>query len=317
MAQGTSATGALDALALHVYTLTFRDRYRTAEGDLFQDLFVRIMERAHPLDFCKVQPWGPKGDLKCDGYLKSQRTVFACYGPKEFKPMPRALEKVSGDHGGAAKNWKAHMSCWTLVHNDHHGLPAELQRLLLDLAKNEPEVSISEWGEVVLETKIRSLAREDLLALFGDVPTARDFSAVRQADLQKVLPALTGALAAAPLSAEVRPVPPDKIEYNQLSDSARALIVQGMHVSERVRDFFRRWDPLVGERIIAGFRDHYRDLRQGDSLSPDDVLWKLYEFAGHNQAGSPREQAAIFAVVSFLFESCEIFERPPGAATTA
>jgi hypothetical protein len=301
----------VDPVALAIYELTFRDQYRTAEGDVFQTLFVRIMERAHPQDFSRVQPWGNKGDLKCDGYLRSERIVFACYGPKEFKPMPRAIKKISGDHAGASLHWKAHMSRWAFVHNEHRGLPAELQQLLLTFRQKEPNVEVDEWGEIALERKVRSLSREDLVALFGHVPSGRDFSTLRQADLQKVLPALAGALAMAPISSDLRPVPPEKIEYNQLSSSARVLIVQGMHVSGRVSEFFQNWDPTVGERVVASFKQRYQQLREGGSLSPDEILWQLYEFAGHGQATSPREQTAIFAIVSFLFESCEIFDRPP------
>lgn len=306
----------VDDLSMAFYMMSFRERYLTAEADTFQDLFAGIMERAHPGDFAKVQPWGNKGDLKCDGYLASERMVFACYGPKEFSPMHRVLAKVNGDHSGALKHWKPHMSAWTFVHNDYHGLPAEVLQLLLDLDAADSTVAVVPWGEPQLRTKVRGLSLIDLTELFGSVPTARQMRALRQEDLQRVIPVLVGAIAVEPFAADLRPVPPEKLEYNKLSDSARLLLVSGMQVSDRVRVFFERWEPGVGDRIAAAFKQRYVALRADARLSPDDVLWALFEYAGHGHLQSIHEQTAVLALLAHLFESCEIFDRPQTAAVT-
>jgi hypothetical protein len=162
----------VDEVSLAWYGLIFENRYLRAEGDVFQELFASIMERAHRRDFARVQPWGNKGDMKCDGYLSSERMVFACYGPKEFNPMGRALAKIGGDHGGAIKHWKAHMSAWTFVHNDHRGLPPEILGLLLSLKDADAAVAVAHWGGQELGAKIRGLPLADLTQLFGAVPTA-------------------------------------------------------------------------------------------------------------------------------------------------
>lgn len=305
----------VEPFALAWYELSFRYRFATAEGNAFQDLFVSVMERAHPHDFARVQPWGSKGDLKCDGYLTSERRVFACYGPKEFAPMPRCVAKVSSDHDGALNHWKPHMSAWTLVHNDHRGLPAELLQLLLTLNTADADVEVDHWGEPELTLKVRGLTTEALVAVFGAVPSGREVLALRQDDLRQVLPALAGAIAVAPLPVDLRPVPPDKLEYNKLSDSARLFLVQGMQVSDRVRQFFERWDPGLGDTIMSAFRHRYQELRAQGDLSPDEILWSLFEFAGQGQLTSTREQAAVLALLAYLFESCEIFDRPSPVVT--
>jgi hypothetical protein len=65
----------VDDLSLALYGLIFENRYLKAERDIFQELFAGIMERAHRNDFARVQPWGNKGALKCDGSLSSARMV--------------------------------------------------------------------------------------------------------------------------------------------------------------------------------------------------------------------------------------------------
>lgn len=198
----------LDDLSGAWYELTFKYKYVTAEADVFQTLFVNVMERAHPNDFVRVRPFGNRGDMKCDGYLASRRMVFGCYGPKEFKPMRRAVGKVESDHAGALAHWKPHMDAWTFVHNSHHGLPAEILQLLLRLQQVDAAVVVSHWGEPELSAKVRSLNLLDLIALFGAVPTAREVLSLRQEDLRRVIPALAGALAVSSVPSDLRPVPP-------------------------------------------------------------------------------------------------------------
>lgn len=311
-------TDAMDELSLAFYDLKFHFQYVTAEGDRFQELFVSIMERAHPGDFARVQPWGNLGDLKCDGYLASKDMIFGCYGPKEFKPRAKATAKVSADHSGAVKHWKKHgMAAWTFVHNDHQGLPAWLLQLLLKLGAKDLSVEVSHWGHPELALKVRSLSKTDLIALFGAVPTARDVLALRQEDLKRVIPAISGALAMEQVSADFRPVPPEKIEFNKLSDDARLLLTHGMQVSQRVRMFFDRYEPGIGDKIAAGFKRRYEQLRADSTTTPDQILWQLFDFAGRPDLANPREMSAALAVLAFLFESCEIFERPPDAMAHA
>lgn len=312
---GVSATFAiLDPLTRAYYELKFRHDYNVAEGDAFQDLFVRVMSRAHPGDFTNVQPWGKDGDRKCDGYLTSTRTVFACFGPKSFSPIGKALTKVQSDHAGALKHWKPHMNEWTLVHNEHRGLPPRMLELLLKLKTVDSSVTVSNWDFEPLVSKVRSLTEPDLISLFGAAPSGAQVRALRHDDLKPVVLALTGALAADSTPADFRPVPPMKIEFNKLSPASRDLIVVGLQVADRVRKFFDHWEPGAGDRIALAFRTRYQELRADPTMTSDDILWSLYIFAGHGELASTRQQVAVLALVAFLFESCEIFERPPQGA---
>ncbi|AJA10834.1 hypothetical protein SKP52_19830 [Sphingopyxis fribergensis] len=65
------------------------------ENAFLRELFARIMAHAHPGDFQPVRPYGPRGDLKCDGYRASDGTVFQCYAPDTMKVDP-LLAKING-----------------------------------------------------------------------------------------------------------------------------------------------------------------------------------------------------------------------------
>lgn len=71
----------MDELQRHFFQLKFRIAFLESQGKAFENLFSRIMGHAFTGDFQAVRPYGNKGDLKCDGYRASDRTVFLCYAP--------------------------------------------------------------------------------------------------------------------------------------------------------------------------------------------------------------------------------------------
>ena len=51
---------------------------------------------------------------------------------------------------------------------------------------------------------------------------------------------------------------------------------------------------------------------KSDVCPPDDIFQYLQEFAGGSERKNPRREVAIFAVLAYLFERCDIFEQPEG-----
>src|SRR3546814_6618390 len=108
----------------HGYGLKFVNAFLRERGKAFETLFARIMAHAHPGDFQPVRPYGPRGDLKCDGYRTSNSTVFQCYAPDTMKVDP-LIAKIDEDFNGAVGHWATKMQRWEFVHNDTRGLPAD------------------------------------------------------------------------------------------------------------------------------------------------------------------------------------------------
>jgi hypothetical protein len=125
-------------------------------------------------------------------------------------------------------------------------------------------------------------------------------------------------LASAPPAFPVDPVElplalQDKIELNQLGETATERIRTGLSQSDRVAEFVEfqnRTNAAFGAALVARFRAEYY-LGLADGLSPDEVFDLITSAAFENAAvvETPTVQAAALAVVAFLFELCEIFER--------
>lgn len=139
----------------------FEVRFLKSRGLAFQDLFSEVMENAYPSDFVRVRPHGRLGDLKCDGYLPSQKTVFQVYGPDEMRSLRTLLKKIQDDFDGALRYWNDRMSRWVFVHNCVTGLSAPAVQLLDDLSTQHPELHVENWGyQELLQVRRRSSMRE-------------------------------------------------------------------------------------------------------------------------------------------------------------
>ena len=120
---------------------------------------------------------------------------------------------------------------------------------------------------------------------------------------------------------EVPPPPPgqdfsrvaieDKIERNGLSPSSQNLIVAHFAVAPQVRSFIQKLsqdDPGFPERLKSGFLQHYHGLRAQGMSSGEDLFNSMCMFARRG-FGDPKIQCAAQAVLVYLFETCEVFER--------
>ncbi len=129
----------------------FELRFLKSRGEAFQDLFSELMENAYPSDFRRIRAHGRSGDLKCDGYLESERTIFQIYGPDEIRSLRTLLKKIDEDFWGAARHWSGRMVRWIFVHNTHRGLPAQAIQRLCDLQSAGNGVLVENWGFAALQ----------------------------------------------------------------------------------------------------------------------------------------------------------------------
>lgn len=292
-----------------LYAMAFRDRYRGAHGNAFQDLFSEIMEHVHPDgDFVRVRPWGNVGDQKNDGYIYSTRQLFAVYGPHH----PTATEvcnKVTSDYEGAVPHWEEWFSDFIFVHNDPEGVGPQLARTLLELDARLDDLSVTQWGMEPLQTRTLDLDKDRLKQLFPNVPSIDDFFEASIPEIERVIEQL--GRAALPTAVDVRPPPPDKLDGNGFSEEVRDLLTLGMRPSAKVGILLesRFFDPTARDRIAAAFKARYAELR-ASGYFPDQIYDDLRNWVGGIGPKSASREVAVYGILSYFFEQCDIFPRP-------
>ena len=101
--------------------------------------------------------------------------------------------------------------------------------------------------------------------------------------------------------------PKDKINKNQLSASVEEYIKIGMLKSKLVSQYITQQpDVNFGERLKKGFVDKYLELKN-TGMSGEEIFLELFEFAS-NGSSDFKKRAAALAVLTYFFETCEVFE---------
>ena len=296
----------MDELQRSIYVDRFRLAFHTLKGAAFQDWFVRLAGHAFGADFEEVRPYGPHGDLKCDGRRISTKSVFQCYAPDTMKEAA-LISKVDEDFHGARAHWNSEMENWVFVHNDARGLPPNAVQHIDSLRRAYVPLLIETWSEPELLPLAMGLDLSALQSLFGLAASIAIVDRLVMADLVPVIEALQRQ---EPNPSDPPLIPPtlEKLEKNALSEESGILLKFGRRKSGLVDTFFRKSPrPELGEKIAEAFRTRYAELKAFD-LPADAIFKHLQDYAGMN--GEPKRQGAALAVLAYFFDSCDIFEDP-------
>ena len=274
---------------------------------------------AHGSDFVRVRPFGRLGDKGCDGYLQSSGKVFACYGALngDGGKVDYLIKKMEEDYCKALKSIPEIMKEWHMVHNLVDGLPTDAILKLRELSAADGQrtfgfVGMDDFGQILF-----SLEPSKIEVLLGPAATAQDAQNFQTAELRDLITAVMSATDASAIDVtEIRPVPADKLDYNNLPSHWRSMIAGGWQNAHFVQEYLDRHpDPMTGERIAQDFRVRYEYLK-AQNLEPGAIMSALYEGITGIGAVTPARQVAAQALLAHLFESCDIFETKPEKVAT-
>jgi hypothetical protein len=249
------------------------------------------------------------GDRKCDGYLPSARKFYQCYAPDEIK-LAETRKKIKSDFKGALPFASDFFTTWVFVHNSRDGrLPTDVVRDLESLRKAHSEVKIETMGFVELLREALALDEAALVGLLGPYPVRADFLSLRYEDITPILTYVAGGRPHT--DSEVRPVPRGKLRHNRLGDDVRSLLTTGMSRAALVKEYLNRCpDKGLAAIVSASFRHRYEAHKRSGG-APDDIFHLLQVDVQGPFVQRPSQAAAALAVLAYLFEECDIFERPP------
>lgn len=288
------------------YKQAFDLAFLSKNGTQYEDWFAEIMELRYPNDFVRVRPWGRSGDRKNDGYLRSKRIMFQVYAPNELKDR-ETIRKIDEDYSGAVKYWEQYFDTWVFVHNSRKGLSPEVNKKLLEL-NAKGTFKVIEWGYAKLHYEVFELSQSDLQIMFGPVPSLADLYNIQFQNFANVLQFVSKKPTIE--YSNLRPIPFGKLDTNGLSDDSKEFILLGKRKSDYAAKFFDEWhDPDYGDQVAKAFKQEYSDLKN-TGLSPDDIFSRLLIFTGLDKATDSSDKMAVYALVAYFFEVCDIFESP-------
>jgi hypothetical protein len=103
--------------------------------------------------------------------------------------------------------------------------------------------------------------------------------------------------------------PEEKIVKNNLSCQTRQYLLTGISRSSEVADYLTKLaqiDNQAPDRLKNGFKAHYHVL--AESFTGDALFMQMFDFATKGAQGFT-QQAAGLAILTHLFEICEVFKK--------
>jgi hypothetical protein len=296
----------------------WRDWYKAAHGlrslelaTAFETYVTSVLDQFHD-DFLNPDPTGSFGDGACDGLAAAGTIAYACFGSTTERDAERKLEnKVTADFERAKERWSSFV-VWRFVTNSPVGpLATEIIRGLQEVHGEGADRPIKVylwrpthlWSEVII-----NLPREKLDLLYPGCPGAAH---IELDDLIPLLEDLSDITAASEDASPVRPVPPDKMDYNNLPPLSQMELGQWKHLYQRIDAWFDGLsEPDLRDHQGATFRQIYLESARVDA-DPRAILERIYISLGGNDFRIDSKRAnAVYAVTSYFFDLCHIFEAP-------
>ena len=295
----------------HWWKISLRLKLRQTSGDRFQDFFSDIMEKLHGSDYVRIRPFGRLGDKGCDGYLTSSGIVFQCYGALngDRGKVAYLVSKMQTDFSKAQANLTGILKEWKMVHNLVDGLPIDAIEALQNLKDQNPSLNFAFFGLEAFEVSVNSLTDDQKMELFEPAATNIDAQNLQVEELRTLIEHLVqvGRDEINPLNI-IEPVSQDKLNSNELPNYWHTMISSGWRNAHLVGAYFiNHYDPERGEQIATMFRSRYQYLKS-QQLEAGSIMDNLYEFVTGIGTVLPARQVAAQALLSYLFESCDIFE---------
>ncbi|WP_157183753.1 ABC-three component system protein [Nocardia takedensis] len=293
----------------------YRFRHREEcfrSGTPYEEYVTGVLARFHD-DFINPAPTGTFGDGGCDGLAEAGTIAYACYGQRPGRNAETELaKKIRDDFDRAHREWRT-FHTWRFVTNAPYGPKAG--EVLTELQQTHGAhpvrpVRIRLFDTDKLWTDVVSTLDIDVLNdLFPGVPGAAN---VELRDLIPLLDKLGTVDSATYVADTIRPVPPDKMEFNALPESSRVEFNSGRLLAPRISEWYAgASDPALADSHGERFRALYRGAR-AVTTRPAEILERLYVgLAGSDVRMDATRANAAYAVVSYFFDSCHIFEEPP------
>lgn len=280
-------------------------------GTPFEDHVTRVLSRHHG-DFVNPSPAGSLGDGGCDGLAEAGSVLYACYGQRPGRNAERETNsKFRSDFERGRDSWTTFTE-WRFVTNAQIGPEtlksyAEFQRQ--HVAGTTRPLDLRIWRPDDLWTNVVSkLTPEVLNELFPGAPGSEN---LELSDLLPLLDALGQPVDDAEIAGSILPVPPNKMDFNNLPEGSRVEFNSGRLMAPRIDKWYADIaDPSLADAHGERFKEIYRAAREV-TTDPAEILERIYvAVAGSNFRMDAKRANASYAVVSYFFDSCHIFEMP-------
>lgn len=291
-------------------------KFYEADKQSYEDLFTKIMQNQDSY-FKQVKPHGRLGDGKCDGFNEKNGEYYQVYAPEELKGNETTLlSKMDNSIAGLLSFWKERgfdVKKFNYVVKDNY---REVYASIYTNAKKIAEKYKIEC-EIILckdvEDIFMGLDEDKMINVLGGIiPNAENISNFDYDIMNEVVNHLKERNVRNIL--EKIPSNPNfdnKIIFNSLSEIISNFLNIGQRQNFAINDFFQLNSKFIKEDLREIFSTLYeegKELIPNSKSKNDEIFQYIVEKSSPNEKQSTYD--AIFVLMAYYFEYCDIFETP-------
>jgi len=285
----------------------------TCNQTRFEDWFSELAGCVWGTDFEPIKAGGKHGDKKSDGRRISTETVYQCYAPESSSTFAKKAQSKVNDSFPEVLDYWPNLKEWVFVHNNKGGITSALSDALEALRSQYPKITISTASRRFLKDALHDkLTMQQMLDVY---PSARlDFKHVSMEHVRPLLKRIIQQKTTTYDPSDFGEIPNEKkLDYNSLSPDAKHDLKRAFpNIGIVDRYLAGMNNPANASIIQSEMRSKYLELRDL-GYDPDEILGKLLSFV-RGPVEEPQANAAAYVVLSYYFDSCDIFENVPEEA---
>lgn len=295
--------------------LVFAEKFSNLYGNAFEDFFHALMQLHHP-DFVPVRTAGQLGDRGADGLSLIGEKLYACYAPETYD-VTKVENKFNGDLEKARTKRDGEFEVFVFTHNEVRGIHPQVSSLIVEASKTNT-FKLEQFGKPHFWRAISRLEKEDAEDLLScSIPIQEKVYGIGLDDLIPLLEHLQRERStAADPGMSLPVVPPEKMEYNSLTGETRERLIRGMEYTHLVEAYYGgTFDITSRDEAAEGFSQYYSHLKEEES-DAEEIYYELLKYVLGNELPKPSKAWAAEVILSYFFQYCDIFERPPAGWTS-
>ncbi len=278
-------------------------------GNSFESLFQDIMSLIVP-GFADVRTHGRIGDQGSDGLSLHDNKLYACYAP-EVPNANATISKLNSDVDSAIRQRFGQFSTFVFVHNDTRGVHPEIAGRLAELRTLHSDLAFEIIGFRQLRDMLGRCEASDVESVLGRQLPLHHMVGMGLDEMTELLNMLEKNRLTNDSPPPPQPVSMSKLAYSSLTPDTQTELRDGMKHSDSIERYYaERIDVTERDDVAARFQLEYGAL-SSSNLEPEEVLLGLRTFLGGSRPAPAPAYRAQTAVLSFFFQSCDIFENPP------
>lgn len=307
----------MDNYKLYIARIQFKNRVLSSHGQVFEDLFVRVM-KASDSGFRPVKPQGKEGDKKNDGFNKERGQYYQVYAPENLDDKEtQSIKKLKSTFKELYDYWQdiSPIKEFYWVTNDKFktGVYPSIEKELAEIEK-EYTIKATPFLSKDLEDIFLSLPESEIVEILGGY--LPDYNCIEDIDIS-ILGEVIEFLINFKFSPSEITFPDEinfekKIQFNKLSKAYGTFLKTAFYQDYIISEYFNYNSKFAKEELKTVFSNFYNE---GLSKISDEIPEKsdlVFDYI--LKKASPRNNKAItdavLTLMAHYFESCDIYEEP-------